>query len=605
MTSSVIPHRKEAILERFGDPQLHTDGELLQLTYAPDGSLLTVEDPGILRRWDARTNQPREWHALSDLETLWCFSPDARVLASGSDDLTIWDTSSGQALTSVPQASWVTALAFAPDPSFIATGHDDGSVSYWDAAGHHRLFGKSLRHHEQAISALAISPDGKLLAVASEDRTISLWDLQNGRHVGTLEGHTDRIPALAWHPASDVLVSAGWDTTARIWDVRAKSPVLLLNTHATQVTAIAFDAAGRRFASADSSLTVHLWDFETKRTLHRLKGAPAEIRSMAFSPDGGRLAAASERAVHLWDAATGQALTGGGPAPVASTSIAISADGGRLVTNGGGAAPRIWDAARRTALVTLAGDGPIHQVAFSPDGQRVAGAAGRTVRLWDAASGKIVADWDGPNDGQTAVAFSRDGANLASASRFGLEVWLWRVADGEPILLIPDALDGCGIEALAFHPASQLLAVGGVDWMATGGTNGAVSLWDIAGRHEIATFLDGATALAFDATGTRLACTSLEQSICIYEVAGRTLLMELLGHDGPVSCLAYSADGRLLASGSEDHTLRLWDEQGQERAVLEVESRVTGLAFAPDGRFLYTAHANTTCGRIPVADLVR
>ena len=66
--------------EWFGEPQFHSDGELLQLAFAADGALWTVEDPGILRSWDAQTGRQREWHALSDLETLWAFSHDARVL---------------------------------------------------------------------------------------------------------------------------------------------------------------------------------------------------------------------------------------------------------------------------------------------------------------------------------------------------------------------------------------------------------------------------------------------------------------------------------------------------------------------------------------------
>jgi WD40 repeat protein len=604
MTSTLLPSSAAAKLQPFGEPQWHTDGDLLQLAFAPDGSLWTVEDPGVLRRWDARTGQQREWHALSDLETLWCFSPDARVLASGSDDLTIWDTSSGQALTSVAQDSWVTAVAFAPDPSFVATGHDDGSVCYWDAAGHFRKFGKALRQHDRPISALAISADGKLLAAASEDLTISLWDLADGRHLGALRGHTDRIPALAWDPSSGgVLVSAGWDTTARVWSAHTLEPVILLNCHANEVTALAFSADGSRLACADSALAVHLWDFKARKVLHTLQGVQAEMHALAFSPDGTRLTAAAERAVHLWDVQSGQPLTGSGPTPVSRTSLGVSPDGSRLVTNGGGAAPRVWDAATHKVALTLEGAGAIHEVAFSPDGRRIAGAADTAVRLWDAVTGKVLAEWDGPHDPVTTLAFSRDGVTLASASRTGMAVWLWRVADGEPILIIPDALDGCAVESLAFHPAGKLLAVGGVDWLATGGSDGAVCLWDIAERREVANFFEGSTAIAFHPTGDRLAFASLTQSICIWDGASEQLVMELHGHDSAVTCLAYSADGRWLATGSDDHTLRLWDEHGEEQAVLEVQSRVTALAFAPDGRHLYTAHADTTCGKIALADM--
>jgi len=90
-------------------------------------------------------------------------------------------------------------------------------------------------------------------------------------------------------------------------------------------------------------------------------------------------------------------------------------------------------------------------------------------------------------------------------------VWLWNVADGEPILLIPDALDGCTIESVAFHPNGRLLAVGGIDWLATGGTNGAVSLWDVVDRCEVATFFGGSSCVAFDPAGNRLAMSCMTQ----------------------------------------------------------------------------------------------
>ncbi len=601
--TSTLP-RSQAFGEKhiLGEPQLHTDGDVLLLAFAPDGSLLSVEDPGVLRRWNAQTGQQREWHALSDLETLWAFSRDTRVLASASDDLTVWDASSGQVLTALPPGeSWVTAIAFQTDAGFVITGHDDGSIRYWDAPGHHMVFGAPFQLHTRPISALAVSPDGQMLAAASEDKLISLWDLTQGTHLGNLVGHTDRIPALAWHPSGRYLVSTGWDTTARIWDVSTRQPVMLLNTHSTQVTALAFSPDGRMLATADSALTLRLWDFLGRKELRQIKGPQVEIRTLAFSPDSRRLASNGDRMIHLWDVQSGQAQAGTGPRPATKNTLALSPDGSRLVTNGGGSAVRVWDTKTRQPILPLEAPGPVHAVAYSPDGRRIAGAAGDRVRIWDAVSGQVVGDWDGPEESITVLAYSLDGTYLASGSGTGYPVWIWRTRDGEPVLLIPDPLEGCGVESLAFHPDGQTLGVGGIDYLATGGSNGAAALWNLPGRYESAFFVGGTTAIAFHPVGSPLAATTLDGTVCLWSVNDQQLLTELTGHEGIVTCLAYSRDGRWLATGSDDYTLRLWNERGEECGVLEMESQITGVAFAPDGRTIYTAHANTTCSQIRLA----
>ena len=164
--------------------------------------------------------------------------------------------------------------------------------------------------------------------------------------------------------------------------------------------------------------------------------------------------------------------------------------------------------------------------------------------------------------------------------------------------------DGCTVETLAFHPAGRLLAVGGIDWMATGGSNGAISIWDIEERAEIAVFFGGTTSIAFHPSGKFLASTSLDRSICIWDMDTHEIQAELTGHDDNVTCVAYSPGGQWLASGGVDRTVRLWDEDGEERAVFEVDSQITALAFSPDGQFLYTANANTTCSQFKVSDLL-
>jgi len=595
-TASTIPTKVT-----FGEPKFHTDREVLAVAFGKEGLLYSVEESGVLRKWNPESGAQLHTYTLSDLETLWTFSGDSRVLASASDDLTIWDASSGQMLTSIPQPSWVSALAFHPDPSFIATGHDDGAIGYWDAPGHHAVFPKGLQFHKKAISALAISPNGKQLAAASEDKTISIWDLTTGKYVGCLAGHTDHIAGLAWHPSGKFLVSAGWDTTARIWDAQTLQPVILLNSHATQVNAVAFSQDGRWLACADSSHAVCVWDFVTKKLAHQFRIPNAEIQTIAFSPDGKYLACNGDRVIHLWNPQTGAVITEIGPRPLAKTSASLSPDGLRLVSNSGGGPARIWNTATGELIATLEADDTIQTIAFSPNGKWIAAAIGLNVRLWDS-NGKHIADWEGPDESITSLAFSPDSTMLATGSADGFNVWIWRVADGEPILLIPDALQECSIQALAFLPDNRTLAVAGLDWMATGGSNGAVSLWDLTDRAEIAGIFDGAVALAVHPSGKLLAAATLDHTICLWDGALQELHLELLGHEHAITALAFSPNGSWLVSASEDMTLRVWDAKGNEHIAWDTESLVTAIRFSPDSKAIYTANANTTCSRIQLPE---
>jgi len=287
------------IFRVFDDRPFRGDGDLLALAFAGDGSLWAVEEPGVLRHWNTIGGRQLAWHYLSELEMQWAFSDDARWLASGSDDLSLWDVTRGKLCAELAQPSWITAIAFSRDSALIATGHDDGMVRVWNIAGKRMIceFGG----HKGAISAIAFHPDGSPLATAAEQKIIRLWDVPSGIPRGTLTGHTDRIPALAWHPSGRHLYSAGWDTTVRVWDVAKREPVILLNSHATQVNTLTFNRAGTLLAAADSSKRVHLWDAATNQSVQVLTQIDCEIRSLAFSPDGSQLASGgNDRVIHIW-----------------------------------------------------------------------------------------------------------------------------------------------------------------------------------------------------------------------------------------------------------------------------------------------------------------
>jgi WD40 repeat protein len=613
-----VPDDLSARISRLYAPQsFRTDGGLLALRFAPHGGLCSVEEPGVMRQWDPATKRQVDWHQLEELATLWCLNGTAGLAAAGSDEVSLWETSGGGLRANWPLPCWATALAFHPDGRRLATGHDDGGVRLWDAETQRQVH--AIAGYGSPVSALAFSDDGTRLASAGEDRTIHLWDLAGGGHGGRLRGHTDRIPALAWHPDGRRLVSAGWDTTARVWDTVTFEPIILLNSHADQVVALAFNRDGSLLACADSDHEVHVWDMARYRTVRLLRGPWAELRTLGFHPDGRQLAAGgADRVIHLWDLEQGAEPEEPPDAREARTCLAVSPDGSRLASLGTTTALRVWDSATARPVLELRQAGALRAFAASPDGRWFAAAlagdvnldpdaeSGRaTLGLWDAGTGERRTVLEGQAAPVTALAFSPDSSALASASCQGGDVWVWDVPGGGPALLIPDAADSCVIEALAFHPDGKVIAVGGIDWLATGG-DGQVALWDVPGRRPVASFRGGVTALAFHPHGRRLATASLVQSVRVWDVSTGRLAAELTGHLDAVTCVAYSPDGRWLASGGDDRTVRVWsDDTGSLQGSLELDTQVKALCYSPDGRAVYTGNANGSCYRIELERLLK
>ncbi len=606
-----------AVRRVFGSRPFHTDGDLLALALAPDGSLWSVEDPGVLRHWNVGEKRQLDWFPLEEAATLWCFGPDARLVAAASDELTVWDVPTGELRESWshPASSWVTPLTFRHKGYVLAAGDDDGIVRLWDWANQEELL--RIPAHKKAVSAVAFSRDGRFLATAGEDKVIHLWDADAGRRVGTLRGHTDRIPGLAWHPDGRRLVSAGWDTTARVWDTVTCQPIILLNSHDTQVHTLAFSPDGARLACADSANAVHVWDFERQRTHVVLHSQAGEVRCLAFSPDGQTLTSGGvERVIHVWDAREGTEDGRAVDALLARTGVAVTA-AGRLASLGGGSALRVYDLATGEAALELRDAASLRAFAASPDGKWFAASVAlpeeetpnrhpplAKVAVWDAATGRVETWLEGQSGPVTAFAFAPDSASVASAGYQSSDVWLWEVPAGDAKLLIPGAVEGCSVEALAFHPHGRLLAVGGIDYLATGGTDGRIALWDVIDRRPVRHFDTAATALAFSPDGARLAGATLRRTVHVWDTATGRVIARLAGHTEAVTCVAFSPDGRRLVTGSDDRTVRLWDPVGgKQLGAVELDTQVKALAFAADGKTLFTGNGNASCYQLEVSRL--
>lgn len=595
----------------FDDRPFRVDGPILALAFNADGNLRSVEEPGMLRHWDLDGGCQRDWSFLTDLETVWTFNREGTLIGAASDELTVWDVGTGRLAGEWNQPSWVTALAFSPNSTQIATGHDDGSVRIWDVLTEQLV--REIKGHSKPISALAYSADGGRLASAGEDKLIRLWDMTMGKSCGMLAGHTDRIPALAWHPSGQRLYSAGWDTTARVWDIATCDPIILLNSHHNQVFAMTLNAQGTMLACADAADRIHLWDVARHRTLQVLEIHEGEIRALAFSPDGRYLASGGEDRIIRLSTLDGKSATTAPlkkkavePAVVILNDFAVSSDvavspDGRHLAHISSTGLRLWNVESGSAAQQLENGQDLAALAYSPDGLWLAGGSGDAkLRLWNTKTGKQQGTLQGQDLPITAVAFAPDSKTLASSGKSGTDVWLWNISTVEPTLILPDAVAGSGVEALAFSPDGKVLAVGGVDWLATGGSDGRVCLWEIDKKGgPIATTEGGVTRLAFHPNGRWLAGATLNHTIRIWDIPSAKLHVEINDFEDMADALAFSGDGKWLASGGGDHGLRLWNTATFTlEGSLELDSQIKALGFSPDGRYLYTGNANGSCYQV-------
>ncbi|TMR21975.1 hypothetical protein ETD86_13185 [Nonomuraea turkmeniaca] len=439
-----------------------------------------------------------------------------------------------------------------------------------------------------ALRAVAIAPDGRLLAGAGDDRLVRLWTREGRPYGEPLTGHDDAVNALCFSPD------------------------------------------GRLLASADDEGLVRLWTREGQVHGEPLEAYDESVNTLCFSPDGGLLIAGGDGGIALFSLGEGEVVR----LDRVASALAVSPADGLMVagTPEGGIGrwelpdgSHGWDPHMRSLdgdMARAAHDDFVSALAFSPMGGTLASAGGDgAIRLWTVGPRSMLprgAPLSGHEGFVTALAFGLNGDFLVSGGQDAtIRIWdpYARRQVGEPWAGHADA-----VTTVAASQDGTLIVSGGLDgtvrlwdWLErqteprASGRSSAVEVarrWDAGGlqaRPAWRVHREFIHDMAVSADGRVIATGSDDRTLRLSGLDGALVAEPYGEHGGSVRGVAISPDGRLAVSASSDTLVRRWSAGGLEGLPFDGHTApVNAVAFHPDGSLLASASDD---GSVRLSDL--
>jgi WD40 repeat protein len=491
----------------------------------------------------------------------------------------------------------IKSLAFTSDGRYLVLAGEDKVIRVWDwQAGTivRSIRGQAGAGDEGKVYAMALSPDGRWLAAGGyfgtgtpHQDSIRLYEFATGRLVGLLKGHTNVVTGLVFSSDSKWLISGSADRTAIIWDLERGALAHHLKGHTDAVYAVAFSPEGAQAITGSDDKTLRLWSVADGTQIATLSGGNGKVRSVAVSTSNGTIASGSvDGEIRLWDGRSGRFLRTLARQGGSIGALKFSPGGKRLLSTCGHEAcdytQRIWDVASGKERLAYRGhDNTVLPGIFSPNGRRAATGGGNNneIHVWNAKTGKLEKRLAGKGAPRWSAAFSTDGQYLAwgniwrepSYKAANPIEWRLRLTRAGGVLGVPERVDS--VAAATFLRARTSLGATRLAHRKGGDYGQTEAVLDVSrADHVLSTITRGASdgyrhiAYTLGPDGQSIISGGDGGVLIAYDLQGK-VLGHLVGHEADIWAVTPSPDGRLMVSGSQDQTIRLWNLKTRELIV--------------------------------------